>query len=243
MCVSMVGTLPRLVTVTTARVPFPSFGTLSASAMVESNNRGLLVIQLRIWMNSPPLEITNANTAMKSDVVIGKALNSIAPPFNVILQEKGVSTPPALLYSGFRGKLRMNRVLAPIAFIALSGCVASNAFVDPSGAQVQTTKCNTSPQACFQRATETCGGPYQVIDSHSNAGGLLADFLPGPVAWYSMTYRCGQSDGQMPRFAFRGPNYTPPAVVVAPAAVVAPTPVPTTTNCQRFGDQVTCRSF
>jgi hypothetical protein len=134
----------------------------------------------------------------------------------------------------------MKPIVATLALIVVSGCVASTTFVDPSGAQAQTTKCNTSFQGCFQRATETCGGAYQVLDSHSKSGGLLADIMPGPVTWYYMTYRCGPSDGQMPQFAFRGPNYAAPAIVVAPAPVYTG---PTTTNCQRLGHMVNCQSF
>ena len=43
--------------------------------------------------------------------------------------------------------------------------------------------------------------PYAVVDSHSNAGGLLADILPGPVTWYTMVYQCGRA-GAFPQFPF-----------------------------------------
>jgi hypothetical protein len=77
-------------------------------------------------------------------------------------------------------------------------------YYPPSGATFNTAKCSHTSDACFQKAAATCGGPYQVIDSESHAGGTLADVLPGPVTWYGMTYQCGPSDGKMPTFAFRG---------------------------------------
>ena len=35
-------------------------------------------------------------------------------------------------------------------------------------------KCNASPQGCYREASKTCQGSYQVLDSESHAGGLLA---------------------------------------------------------------------
>src|SRR5262249_2062852 len=52
--------------------------------------------------------------------------------------------------------------------------------------------------AHYEQATRDCGGgPYQILDSESHAGGLLADILPGPVTWYTMSYVCGPSDGKI----------------------------------------------
>jgi hypothetical protein len=121
--------------------------------------------------------------------------------------------------------------------IGLSGCVASSdAVPGPSGKVVQQTKCNGSPNGCLKTAAATCKGPYQVVDSSSNAGGLVADIIPGPITWYRMTYECGPSDGRMPAFAFRGQSYTPPPIVVNQTT-------PTTTTCNRFGNSVTCNSY
>lgn len=123
---------------------------------------------------------------------------------------------------------------------ALSGCVSSQEPIQgPSGQTIQETKCNGSPNACLKAAAKECKGPYQVIDSSSNAGGLVADIFPGPVTWYRMTYQCGKSDGRMPTFQFRGQSYTPPPVVVNNN----PTPRMTTTNCNRFGNNVTCTTY
>lgn len=128
--------------------------------------------------------------------------------------------------------------LALIAIAAvLSGCVSSGENVPgPSGKAVSQTKCNGSPNACLKAANKECKGPYQVIDSSSNAGGMVADIIPGPFTWYRMSYQCGPSDGKMPAFAFRGQSYTPPPVVLnQPRAM--------TTNCNRYGNNVTCNSY
>jgi hypothetical protein len=87
---------------------------------------------------------------------------------------------------------------------------------DPSGKPFSRVKCSQSADDCFRQATKACGGSsYQVLDSESHAGGLVADALPGPVTWYGMTFRCGPSDGRMPSFPFRGQRYTsPPRPVV-----------------------------
>ncbi|MBM2292578.1 hypothetical protein JQX09_11680 [Sulfitobacter pseudonitzschiae] len=131
-----------------------------------------------------------------------------------------------------------NRFLSVIPlFLSLSACVEpqQTSIVGPSGQNMLVAKCSQSPNACYQKASDTCSGSYQVLDSYSKAGGLLADVLPGPVTWYYMTYQCGQTDGQTPTFPFRGQQYTPPPVIQAPA--------PTTTTCNRYGNSVTCNSY
>ncbi|RVH17037.1 hypothetical protein CN216_14455 [Sinorhizobium meliloti] len=126
-----------------------------------------------------------------------------------------------------------------LASAALSGCVSSGETIQgPSGQALQEAKCSGSPNACLKAAAKECSGPYQVVDSSSNAGGLVADIFPGPVTWYRMTYQCGKSDGRMPTFQFRGQSYTPPPVVVNNS-----TPQMTTTSCNRFGNNVTCTSY
>jgi hypothetical protein len=73
-------------------------------------------------------------------------------------------------------------------------------------------------------------GSYQVLDSESHAGGLVADALAGPVTWYGMTYVCGKSDGRLPSFPFRGQQYLPAAR-------------PIVTNCQSFGNSTSCQQY
>jgi hypothetical protein len=96
-------------------------------------------------------------------------------------------------------------LLLIVTCVSLSGCLtSSDTFTAPSGATASTAKCSYSPNGCYQEATQTCHGPYQVLSSESHAGGVAADLLPGPVTWYVMTYQCGRSDGTLPTFAFRG---------------------------------------
>jgi hypothetical protein len=90
------------------------------------------------------------------------------------------------------------------AFIAISSPASADTFVGPSGAAVQQTKCRLSPKGCYDEAHNTCRGPYQIADSESHAGGMLADIFPGPVTWYSFTYVCGRSDGRLASFPLRG---------------------------------------
>ena len=133
---------------------------------------------------------------------------------------------------------RMRFVLAFLSIAALPGCVANNSFVGPSGSQVHSAKCNASPQGCYREASKTCQGSYQVLDSESHAGGLLADILPGPVTWYGMTYSCGPSDGRLPSFAFKRQQYSPSAV-----PQFRPSAPPVTTNCQQYGNSESCQTY
>lgn len=132
----------------------------------------------------------------------------------------------------------MKRIALFCVGMALTGCATSNSeeVIGPSGKPVREAKCSGSATACFKSAASSCKGSYQVIDSSSNAGGLLADVIPGPVTWYRMTYQCGPSDGRMPSFAFRGQSYTPPPVVISQPKIV-------TTNCSRLGNSVNCTSY
>lgn len=98
-------------------------------------------------------------------------------------------------------------ILLCVAAVNLSACdvTSGSTFTAPSGAVANTAKCSRSSDACFQKASATCGGPYLVLDSESHGGGVLVDVAQGgPVTWYVMTYQCGPSDGKMPAFPFRG---------------------------------------
>lgn len=120
----------------------------------------------------------------------------------------------------------MRRAISALA-VVLAGCVAptETSVPGPSGQAMKVTKCSGSPNGCFEKASSVCrGGSYQVLASHSNAGGLVADLVPGPVTWYSMTYQCGPSDGRVPDFPFRGSEYRPPA----------------TLHCNTFGNTFNC---
>lgn len=107
----------------------------------------------------------------------------------------------------------MRAIAVLVLSAALAGCMetTNQSLTGPSGTAVEIAKCNGSSTACLQKAAQTCSGPYLVLDSESHAGGMLGDTNPGPFTWYSMTYQCGRSDGKLPTFAFRGPQYIEPA--------------------------------
>ena len=118
-----------------------------------------------------------------------------------------------------------------------AGLVAPSGEIMRAGQGVMSAKCSRSPSGCFKQATDACGGgSYQVHSSESHSGGLLADMMPGPVTWYSMTFQCGASDGRMPAFPYR-------ATQVIPVPVASPRPSPTRTTCNRMGPTVNCTSY
>ena len=133
-------------------------------------------------------------------------------------------------------------LMVALCALALSACVEpqQTSAIGPSGQTMLVAKCSQSPNGCYQKASETCSGSYQVLDSYSKSGGLVADVLPGPVTWYYMTYQCGRTDGRTPTFPFRGQQYVPPPVIQAPVQTYRP---PTTTTCNRFGNSLTCNSY
>jgi hypothetical protein len=98
---------------------------------------------------------------------------------------------------------------ASLAFV--SHALAYKLFTGPDGRQVITSECKGSQDGCYQEASTLCKGPYQVVGSHSRAGGLIIDFgMPGPATYYSMSYKCGASDGRLASFPRRGPEWNPP---------------------------------
>ena len=107
-------------------------------------------------------------------------------------------------------------------------------FTSPSGVTVNIIKCSRKSAKCMNKAAVFCEGSYQVIDSESHSGGLVADILPGPVTWYSMAFLCGKSDGVMPTFSFRGPEPAMPSIVIPPTV---------RTTCTGFGNTVNCTSY
>lgn len=114
-------------------------------------------------------------------------------------------------------------LLVSLALLSIGPSHAETIFA-PSGAVLEVAKCKGSSADCMRQAGRVCGGSYQVIDSESHAGGALADLMPGPVTWYSMIFQCGPSDGKMPNFEARGPEYRPPSM----------------TSCTLVGQSVLC---
>lgn len=135
-----------------------------------------------------------------------------------------------------------------LTLILFSGCAepkVSN-IIAPDGSNYKIVKCNKDSLKCLNEASISCDNKsYQVISSESHAGGVFADYLAGPVTWYSMTYKCGLSDGKMPDFKFVGQEYNPPANIVVPSSNYSQPAYskPTTTNCYKIGNNINCTSF
>ena len=104
-------------------------------------------------------------------------------------------------------------------------------FPSPSGVTVSFVKCGGKSSKCMKKAAAFCKGSYQVIGSESHAGGLIADILPGPVPWYSITFLCGKSDGAMPQFPFVGPRFVMPTIVIPQSVQTSCTTIGNTVNC------------
>jgi hypothetical protein len=85
----------------------------------------------------------------------------------------------------------------------------------PSGVTVDYVKCKRSPNKCMNAAAEYCKGSYQIIGSESHPGMIMSDMFAGAVTWYSMTFLCGVSDGQMPNFPYQK-KADPPSTVLPP---------------------------
>ena len=122
-----------------------------------------------------------------------------------------------------------------IAMLFVTGCqtAGTESYTGPSGKMVHQTKCKISNVECFKKASSVCKGPYKVISSDTHAGGILADWIPGPITWYTMSYRCGEVDGKQPKFRWKGPKYTPPpppapapVIINNPPATMPPPPMP-----------------
>ena len=137
------------------------------------------------------------------------------------------------------------RIFVTLFSIAsLVGCAspAVKEFQGPDGSKVKTVKCTSDPQKCFELASQSCpnGGTYRVLSSESHAGGMLADWIPGPVTWYGMTYACGASDGKLPEFKHQGQRYTPPQYTPPAPAQKSRS---TTTTCTPMGNGMTCNTY
>ena len=128
-------------------------------------------------------------------------------------------------------------VMLLVSFTLLTGCASAGpqvkTFTGPTGEITSTIRCTKETSSCFEKASEVCnGGSYRVTNSYRNSGGLLADVLPGPVTWYTMSIICGQSDGRMPEFPLRGSEPAMPKM-----------PSEQTTKCRQTGDTINCTTY
>jgi hypothetical protein len=127
------------------------------------------------------------------------------------------------------GNMRAIAAICTSLIVTTSSFAATTTVTGPSGRPIYTTSCKSDQQNCYQEASQYCGGPYQVLSSRSNAGGLIADWMPGPVTWYYMTYSCGRSDGRLAGFPFQGRQYQPPR--------------PSYVNCDVYPNNVQCYGY
>lgn len=133
-------------------------------------------------------------------------------------------------------------LIATILTICISGCAGTKTFTGPTGETINTTKCKYDESQCFIDASNTCKGPYQVLSSSKGAGGILADAIPGPVAWYKMTYACGNSNGAIPQFPSDGrPLIIPQFQPAIPT--IQPIQIPQQIRCTQIGNTTNCRQF
>lgn len=70
-----------------------------------------------------------------------------------------------------------------------------------SGPSYFKAKCKSEIQDCFDDARNQCGGKFTLVHKESHSGGLLADALPGPVTWYTVSFRCGAPAESLLAFA------------------------------------------
>lgn len=132
--------------------------------------------------------------------------------------------------------------IATVIGLGFTGCAKTtiSQFTAPDGSIVKKVKCNKDSNKCLIEASASCNNSsYQVLDSESHAGGLAVDYLVGPVTWYSMTYKCGPSDGKMPTFIFQGQEYKPAPVINNTTTYKKPVQ----TNCYKVGNTVNCTSY
>jgi hypothetical protein len=127
--------------------------------------------------------------------------------------------------------------------------------------RVYEARCKSSAADCIADARSTCSSGYELLDSESHAGGLLADALPGPVTWYAMTFRCDVAgSSERPEFPFRGARYVeaepapepaaparrasydegPTATPSPPPRNLSPSPPPPTSGARQCSSDIEC---
>lgn len=123
------------------------------------------------------------------------------------------------------------------AFVLLTACGGTGVreVRSAGGDKVYEAKCKSSAAECIADARSTCSEGYEVLDSESHAGGVLADAIPGPVTWYAMTFKCnGFASGSPPEFPFRGQQYEP-----TPSRPIFE-PTPSAAHGRECSDDITC---
>jgi hypothetical protein len=108
--------------------------------------------------------------------------------------------------------LQLALVAICMVFSTSASATSVQELTTQSGEKLFVIKCSRNADRCQKKATSSCNGPYQTIDSESHSGGLLSDRVPGgPVTWYSMAVRCTSAPGRAAKFPTRGPGYFRPS--------------------------------
>lgn len=87
-------------------------------------------------------------------------------------------------------------VISALAAI-LTGCVTADPVPLPSGRQGYAIEHCHSVSACYKKATEVCGGPYDIVNQHgetittvSGSGGVVTG---GSAPMYALVIECKSS--------------------------------------------------
>ena len=84
--------------------------------------------------------------------------------------------------------------LALVGLMACGGGVERIESASTKGsADFFTAKCKGGIADCADDARTQCGGDFTEVHRESHMGGVFADALPGPVTWYTLSFRCGAS--------------------------------------------------
>jgi len=137
----------------------------------------------------------------------------------------------------------------------IGGCsttesVKTNAY----GGDAYKVKCKNTPEACLEEAYTKCNGTFTTLYSDSHAGGILADFIPGPTTWYALTFKCG-GEVSRPNFPWVGTTIEEALETMSVLDEAGKSinnnnnnnnnqyDGTTTTNCYTVGNTLTCNSY
>lgn len=88
----------------------------------------------------------------------------------------------------------MKALLLIVVAMTVMACGAAGPrqIFSSSGNVGFTLECTHSRENCLIQAGAMCGSAgYHILNESSHAGGLLADWLPGPVLWFNIQVECG----------------------------------------------------
>ncbi len=133
-----------------------------------------------------------------------------------------------------------------IVSMILSSCAGKDEVVKTSayGTDAYKVKCTNTPESCLEDAYKQCNGrTFTTIYSDSHAGGILADYIPGPTTWYALTFKCG-GPGTKPNFAWRGTTTQEAISSMKAMQTIQKSfqPQTTQTNCYKLGNSINCTS-